>query len=402
MARTTVVFGAILLTPLAASLAYLALEAPVREPGVTAPAATVAPAPVAVAPTVAPAPPPAPAQTAPAVAPAPEPTPTPDSDPELALDPELAGLLDQEPPAEPAAPDPRVLPSQQALLLHDGALVLATGPDLAWGRGRTKITRIDDGFNVRRDIKTASLPAELRAADGARFTLYDRDGKTCDAAVTDFGLYGEWTEQSFDEPREDGERPDLRALAKELDSDAYVLAARLDIAGTCAPVWARRADLPAPAVFARAADDPALQARVLDLVRGQRSFKKLKAERIRYLRDLPPESRKDEPKWDEFVAANLVVTRWDERGGGRTLLNAQFTYDGGCGGFWAEQAWLLEMTGDALALRPEAGFVRPIAIFDADRDGHVEAVTGDARTLETRGSDALGYDYSFPAIFCPC
>jgi hypothetical protein len=402
MVRTTVVFAAILLTPLAASLAYLALDASPREPTATEPE----PAPTVVATTpVAPAPEPATAPVAPVVAPAPEPAPAPApepaGDPELELDPELAQLLD-EPTPEPDLSDAQVIASPQALLLHEGALVLATTPDLAWAHGRMKVTKIDDGFNVRRAVKPASLPAALRAADGARYTLYDGDGKTCDAVVADLGLYGEWSEQAFDEPPEDGERRNIRTLAKELDPSAHVLEARLDIAGTCAPVWARRADLPAPAVFARTADDPTLQARVLDLIRDERSFKRLKAERIQYLRDLSPELRKDEPRWDAFVAANLTVTRWDERSGGRTLLNVQFKYDGGCGGFWAEQAWLLESTGDTLTLRPEAGFIDPLAVFDADRDGRFEAVTDRGRSLESRGSDALGYDYSFPAIFCPC
>lgn len=380
MARTTVVLAALLLVPLAASLAHFALSPAPEAADVGRVAAPVAPVVATAEPAAAPAPTKAAEPTA---QPAPAPTPAPVGPPE----------------ALPSFASP------EALLLHDGALVLAAAPSLEWGAGPTTVTPISYGFTVRRAVEAAKLPAAVRAADGARYTLYSADGRACEATAAGLSLFGEETGQHF-EPGEDddGERqpPDVAAAAQELANSAYVLEARLSAAGECAGVWARRADLPAPTVFARAADDPSLTRRVLARLGGAPAIEQLKGERRRWLREQGAEARRGAAPWERFLKDNLAVARWDEVGGDRSFVTAQIKHDEGCGGFFAETALLFELSGDRLTLRPEAGFLDPVALIDADRDGHLEAVTAGGRSLVTRGSDALRFEYSFPAVFCPC
>jgi hypothetical protein len=63
---------------------------------------------------------------------------------------------------------------------------------------------------------------------------------------------------------------------------------------------------------------------------------------------------------------------------------------------------LFELSGDVLTPHADPGFLDPIAVMDVDRDGHLEAVTGDATKLETRGPKPLAFSYSFLSVFCPC
>ena len=393
---TTVVFAAILLTPLVASLGYLALD-----PATEVPAATVAPTPASVAPA-------APAIAAPTpVVPAPAEF-TKVIEPVAPVEP--AAAVEPAVPVEPVAavePDQKearpVLATGEALLMHADELVLATTPSLSWGKGPMKVDPIDSGYAVHREVALERLPASLQAVIGARYHLYSAEGGICDAQVTGVSLFGEERGQYFTESEEKPTRADMREMAGKLDNGAYVLQARLAAPDGCTPVWARSADLPPPIVFARGIDDPSLRPRVLEHMKTLRGLRSMSAERRAYLRDLDAEERRKQPSWAAFLDAQLKLVRWDEIGGTRGFVTAQITHDDGCGGFNPDPVTMLfELSGDTLTPHADPGFLDPIALMDVDRDGHLEAVTGDATTLETRGPKPLAFDYSFVSVFCPC
>ena len=157
---TTVVFAAILLTPLVASLGYLALD-----PATEVPAATVAPTPASVAPAAVAAPAPvvpAPAEFTKVIEPVAPVEPAAAVEPAVPVEPVAA----VEPDQKEARP---VLATGEALLMHADELVLATTPSLSWGKGPMKVDPIDSGYAVHREVALERLPASLpcrRVVDG--------------------------------------------------------------------------------------------------------------------------------------------------------------------------------------------------------------------------------------------
>ncbi len=247
------------------------------------------------------------------------------------------------------------------------------------------------------------MPASLQTIIGARYAVYSAAGTRCDAQVEGVSLYTEETGQHFTESDEPPTLAGMHEMAKALNSNAYVLQAKLAVAGDCSPVWARSADLPPPIVFTRGGDDPSLRPRVLKHMKTLRGIRAMGSERRAYLRDADAEERRQAVAWDAFLDAQLKLIRWDEIDGPRSFVTAQVTHEDGCGGFNPDPVTMLfELNGDRLTPHTDPGFLNPIALMDVDRDGHLEAVTDNATHLETRGSQPLAFRYSFPSIFCPC
>lgn len=381
--RTTAVLATILLAPLAASLAYGSLFRP-EAPSVEVAAEAVAPAPVV--PVVA-------AARAPEAAGAPE------------VAPALAPEMEEEEEEEEAAAEGPTVMTSAALLFHDRALVAATHPDLGWGQGSLKTKGIEYGYSVRRGVDVTRVPEALRAMVGQRFVVHAADGATCVASATGLSLYGEETSQAYD-PDEGSvpTRAELKQLGADLGTHAFVVEAKLD--ARCEGVWARRADLPAPIVFRKQADDPALAARVRALVEGHPRLQTIKKGYEEYLAGFSAEERAGWDTWEKIVDRHLRSSRWDELGGSRSFINVQLTYDGGCGGpevfMDGPTTLMLSLEGEALTVLEGEGFLDPMTVMDVDSDGILEAVTHDGRSLETRGSPGLASGYDFPAVFCPC
>lgn len=411
MARpSTVVLAAMLLTPLVASLVYLdtsdqgPLAEPVVEvvsptPVVAAPVTVVAQPVVAVQPVVQPivpvqpvVQPIAPVQPEPPVQPEAEEDEEEEEDDEPAVNPD----------GSPMDTDP-VLAGIEALLLHEGQLVVVTSPDLSWAKGSPKVTPIDSGFEVRRSVELTRLPAPLPSLVGGRFVVYAADGSSCTAAVTGLSIYGEETSQEYaDDGRSRPTRSEAREKASELRSYAHVLEASLDGAPACTGLWARGADLPAPSRFVRQADDASLGQRVRALFVTQPAFLALQTERNAAVAEMDAESRSAEPSWAAYLDKSFSYVRWNEIDGPRSFITAQFDNDDGCGGFNVSAAVIFELVGEELKLHAARGFIDPLALMDIDRDGKLEAITRDGLKLETRGDRSLKRSYAFPATFCPC
>jgi hypothetical protein len=399
--RDLVVLSAILTAPLAATL----IAQTVCERGDSSSAelaVEVAPHPAPVVIPEPPAPPPA-AEPAPIPAPAPAPEPAP------------AG----EPTRDPS----------QFMLMHDDALVLHTHAELAWSSGKIG-TRAGPGeFIAWRPAVADELPAPARALADATVTVYDVDGSACVATVGALRVQIERTGDVFEVPedahdadlRSPYEPPTDRAVLRAMGRDAFtgagedalLLARQRNHAGRpCTGLWARRSDLPAPAVFGRhdlAEDEEAeLEADALALVRTLPEFARVRDAYAERVAEVDPEYGAEVPSWDTFVDGNFRVVRWDEVGGPRRLVSVELRETPESCGDWFDEglALIFEQQGDRLVVR-QTGWYDLAALTDLERDGTFEGlVTGDfgVRRLEATGPNAAAVrdEFSIPFWGCPC
>lgn len=373
----TFVYATILVAPLATALGYIALTPP--EVLVVAGPPTDCPEPVAVA--IADA----------EVSPAPEPEPEPVVEPVAAAPTSLAGA---------------------GVLLFERRLVLATRPDLAWSKGQLRVHPNESGITVSKAADPAKLPAALAALTGARFMVYAADGSACTTFAGDASIYARVDGDFYYEEEQAGA---LTQVRRDVWQDhAELLLARTVGPSRCTGLWARRADLPAPAVFgARDLDEAAtdaLEQQIAAIIKDEPKVLGLRADYTLWYRDLPEEARDDRAAWPDFYRDSLEVRRWDEIGGARTY----YTVDVGSPGeacsdeFYGHVSLVLAPAADprpghAWDVVETDGFWRPQALMDLDRDGRLEAVTAGGTTLTTAGSDAaLEQSYEIPWWGCPC
>jgi hypothetical protein len=207
-------------------------------------------------------------------------------------------------------------------------------------------------------------------------------------------------------------RAELRETATAMEPDAHVVQAALrgphqakPTGRGCTGVWARRADLPTPIVFGRRPVAAGERAQVRGLLDTQPAVVALRAERAEYYADMPPEDADAAAAgWSAFLDDTLELAAWDEIGGTRRYVTAQVGSEAeGCDGFGERAAVLFIRDGAALVPQPGPGFLDPRAVMDIDRDGHLEAVTADGHTLESRAeASPLTRHYAFPDLGCGC
>lgn len=305
------------------------------------------------------------------------------------------------PVAQPVIGDTLADPGA-AMLLVDGELVVPGAVDAAWYVGKPRVVAEGDGFTLRGKLAGERLPAELGAVVGGRYTLYAGDGSSCVVEASGLsafarvdGVFQDWDSRPG--------RDELQRAVDEMDVDVPRVLARFSGPRGCTGVWARRSELPAPVVYARASEDAGLTAQVLAKVVGEQAVVDLQGAREAYLEGMESEQLELEGSWERFVAAHLRVNRWDELGGARSVVTVELGDDsGGCGGFQDEVTLIYALVDGALVLQEDAGFHHPIAVMDIDRDGHLEAVTAHGQQLETRGEGSLAREASFPDYGCPC
>lgn len=384
MARSTtdtLIYATILLAPLATAIGYIALT-PAPEPVIVTVPTLAAPCPE-----LAPVTPPKPATPEPAT---PEPTITPE-------------------------PTPTPTPANEAgagMLVHARQLVLATDADRAWAHGRLRGHPLEDGIAASKAVDPGRLPEQLRPLMDARVVVYGADGGTCTAQVGAMSIYGQQNGQMYysDDYSEDHGEPNaaqLLALRKQVFDETTLMLGKIQGAPRCNGLWARRADLPAPAVFAPVPEegDGPLAARVLDVLETEPAVIALRAEYDAFVAEHSAyEELDDLPPWSQFLRSTLRVTRWTEVGGARTLVNVEVGEgDQGCGDYFTTQvAVLFTLDGAALVAHEAAGFLSPLAVMDLERDGSFEAVTDGGYQLQTRTPGGVAQSFSFPYHGCPC
>lgn len=397
MARTRdlVAISAILLAPLAALL----LLAPGTPAVDVAPQAPVVPEPPAlVAP---PAPPAEPVAPAPAEPDNVEPTPI-------------------EPASETVATPAPVRDPGQAMLVYKDALVLHTGAPATWASGRLSLFAEAGYLRLSKPAPWDTLPEPARALQAARVVVYDSDGSSCIATVGAAKLQLEQIgdvfldEFGFEPP---ADKAVLRAMAKRIfdeRDDRLLLAAQRGQDGKpCHGEWARRADLPAPAVFGRRsladAERADLVAAALAVVREQPEYAAMRAEYTEYTAAIADHERDDWPDWDTFVAGHFSVTEWDEVGGPRRIVTVELRrIPEACSAeFAGSLALFLEHRDGALVRLPQPGQFDITAVMDIDRDGTLEVVArsgSDFHALHADGPAATTFAEAFWISYfgCPC
>lgn len=357
-------------------------------------------------------------QLAPAAEPAPAPLPI------VAPFLEPAPLAAAEPEPTPAG-EPTRDPSQ-FMLMHDDALVLHTAAEIAWSSGKIG-TRAGPGeFTAWRGVDLEKLPELARALAGATVTVYDVDGSACVAEVGALRVQIERTGEVFPIPDGDFdssgyEPPADRAVVRTMGRDAFagdgqdglLLARQRNQAGKpCSGLWARRSDLPAPAVFGRRdlaeCAERIATADALAVVESRPEYAELRDAYARHLREYSPEYAAEAPSWEQFVDANFRVACWDEVGGPRKLVSVELREQFESCGDWFDDglAFILEHQGEQLVVRQQ-GFYDLAALTDLERDGTFEGlVTGDfgTRRLEAIGPNAAAVSDAFSIDFfgCPC
>lgn len=316
--------------------------------------------------------------------------------------------------AAPAVPvhTPEPMPLGGAgMLVHDRQLVLSTAPDLTWSKGQIKAYFGEDGVTASKAVDPRRLPAELQAVADARVVFYDGHGNTCSATTSPnlLRIYGRQDgEVVYPEEGSDEVTPaQRREVQQQVFAEAQLLLARplppIGDSERCNGLWARRADLPAPAVFGRSRRDPDVTAEILAKIDEQPTVRALAAEYADYRAE---RQAYDDgvPTWHDFRKASMTVDRWDEIGGPRSFVNVVIG-DGGeaCSDMFSSRvAVLFALEEGKLVPQADAGFIDPVALMDLERDGHLEAVTEGAYKLESRGPAGVLQSFDFPYHGCPC
>ena len=326
-------------------------------------------------------------------------------DPPTPPEPPPAPLESPTPPAPAIAPPT----AGAAMLLTDRQLVLSTAADKAWARGRLRAHEFTGGLAVRRSVDPTRLPAALQPLIDARVVVYAADGGSCIGQVGALSIYGREEGESYlfegdaDNPTSPADRLAMRDRVYENTS---LMIGRLQAPTRCDGLWARRADLPAPAVFGAAALDEAAQARlraqVLAMIETEPAVIALRREYDAFLAASGPEA--EDPAWPEFLRSTLTLTLWHEVGGPRRLLNVEIgAGEQGCGDYFTTRIGVLFTLDDAeLVAHEDPGFTYPAAVMDLERDGQFEAVRSGGQELETRTPDGVSQSFSFPWHGCSC
>lgn len=245
------------------------------------------------------------------------------------------------------------------MFVFRGDVVVESAAQEAWGTGKVRSKKTKLGREGRQDVDAAKLPEPLRALEGARVALYGASGKVCEATLKGLGLYG--LSERGDEDADGG-----------MPSEPALVAGLTDKQGSCAgALWARKADLPAPVVYApEAKPDRALVAKVQKAFSEQAAYTQLALAYVQVAKDLG-----DKTPWDKFAAKHFRAQVWAEVGGSRKLVTARVGNDEWirCDAYLTESATaVFEANGDELKAVANSAPWHVDAVLDADGDGNAE------------------------------
>lgn len=251
---------------------------------------------------------------------------------------------------------------EQFMFVFRGDVAVAPTAEEAWGTGKVRFKKTKEGLEGRRDVDTARLPEALRGLDGAAVTLYGAGGKVCEGTLRGLSLYG-LSERGDEEERE---HPD------ELPSMPALMAGLADAKGSCdGALWARRSELPAPAVYVKEKADAAQVARARAATEKLTAYAALATSYGEYAREM-----KDRVTFAKFAAKQFRAAVW-RAADGRMLVATEVgdPENVRCEANFSESlAGLFVVEGDTLRVLTETGPWQPEALFDADGDGAIEVL----------------------------
>lgn len=263
-------------------------------------------------------------------------------------------------------------------------VVLHAEPDEAWGTGRiTLLTARRPMAQVVVTRRAASaVPAELAAWRGREVHLFDEQGQRCSAHLDElfllsrvdvhFGTEMTWAGDTDGDGQPDGPPSTLGEIAGSAYGQGLLLVASLR-ERTCAGLWARAADRPAPTVFASRAPSADESTRAVAAFRGLPAWRTLQTD---YAAD---GSATPNGKWDEHDGARPVVRTWVHAASNRQYLTVSGqSSTGGCADFSGHLWAVFEVSGATLVLRSDGArptALVPEAMADVDGDGAPEVIT---------------------------
>lgn len=242
---------------------------------------------------------------------------------------------------------------------------------------------------------------EPHPALGTVHALYGPSGAVCAASVIEVGIL----RRAYAEPAVNlGSEPELSKRAEDiwdLAAGSELLVGRLVSDEDCVDArWSVPAQLAEPQIFSidatesdRDRDDATAQ------LRATPEYADLQADYAAEQVDGPPSPRGG---WEHDELGSIESRRFLDPAGGRELIVVAFSSGGGCGGFRGDLWGLFERRAsglDTVLVSTDAGL--PDQIFDFDRDGRLELMTGERALLPSaEGWDSV--DLSVPDYGCSC
>ena len=306
-------------------------------------------------------------------------------------------------PVDPNAAPP-VVPEPYSRRLDDkfmfvfrGEVAVVTHPEATWESGKVKFKKTKEGLEGRRDVDMTKLPEPLRKLEGAGVTLYGPRGRVCEATLKGWSLYG-LSERGDEEEREE---------VNELPSLPVLMAGLADAKGSCAgALWARRSDLPAPAVFVPDRPDAGLLAKARAATEKLTMYATMTSMYEEYAREAG-----DKLSWPKFAAKQFRATKWTAEGG-RTLVSVEIgdPENVRCEANFSEfLAAVFAVENGELRVLTERGAWQPVALLDVTGDETPEVllappggIGGMLSGLEWKPEAALIDELRFPSEGLGC
>ncbi|MCH9683375.1 MAG: hypothetical protein K0V04_18205 [Deltaproteobacteria bacterium] len=356
--------------------------------------------------------------------------------PPAAVEPTPVVEEEPEPVVEPDPdPEPEPEPSDRIAFafVNEAGIVLSTEAPASWGTGRLRKHAGPGQFRAAKRANSKQVPQSLWTQRGRTFDLYGAAGKVCTVRVGALSviaqhegpsLYdlfvpdGEWLEEAdpadvdrvpyeqFDEssktPR-DIRRKVWSYLGK--DESAWLVAEPLDDDSCKGAVWARDAQLPAPAVLHPSDEPSASSQQFIDRFSASDELAELRASHEEWKSESGNEVMADYDDWEAIATRSPATVRsWLDVDDTPQRMELNFGEPGeGCGdGFYSEIERVDAMVdGEWTSTDSSTG---ALAIFDADLDGKWETLHGnDDGTPMWLTSPTLEQSWSLPEQFyCPC
>jgi len=300
-------------------------------------------------------------------------------------------------------------------LVYAGELVLASYPDELLGTGKVRSRYKNGRFYARQTVVGEALPEVMQGFAGREFVVHEIGGGTCVARVDAFALAVEEEGDSLWELGEGPSRAQLREHAKEAIRTPTALVAALTGPRPCGNGIAVPFEADASQTFVRheprASAAKKLRQRVRQRLGWEPEYAELRRDYREYREGDPDAAAAGIETFDRYVEHNLEVHPWRQVSGSRQRVVVQLVdRDAKCGyGFYGSGAWIFEDGEDGLQHRAQGAAHDIKVLIDGDHDGSLQWMTFDDTYGESAalggsesGEDDIDVSIHFPNHECPC